>query len=514
MTPTKYYIVTATPDDFGDFIVFRDKYGVKRGSVDIKSTASEVSVKIICGPDKMPTVVQSDDIVVKLTYIDEITQFTVRIPAGDETASITEYSSSSIVVVDEPGQVNPFARFARRPHDRDYIYNHKYLNSLNGVVTNMNDDDMYQEITEHATNDWTLTDIYDILFFSYKVTVDDKDYIEGNNIRITLNDGKDIYTEEYPLVDFLRCTLETSITDNLESFNSYQIDNESDPTESLEDLMNYDTTKTDKLYGVRAGLFAEVLMKDYDQYTEDNFNSLSKLILYIYKHQEKTDKEVVSLIHTFFKDNSIKPEWWSSEEILNIVRERDADGNLVPWPEQKTEEEPVYYERVLAQRLLDYIIYGPDKDVYQSVTVAKYLIDYNISEDQYPYVRYYGTAYQDKASAGLIASQTVVIVTDNGNNASQRYTYPIVKDDTSNSDATEYRLHFRFQENSEMCFVSMVDDSQLKKTDTLYALTPEEINTTGSPRETNALHFTVGFETKDEGCYENSLGMFIMNTDN
>lgn len=65
-----------------------------------------------------------------------------------------------------------------------------------------------------------------------------------------------------------------------------------------------------------------------------------------------------------------------------------------------------------------------------------------------------------------------------------------------------------------MCFVQMVDDSQLKRSDTLYALTPEEINTTGSPRETNALHFTVGFDAKEDGCYENSLGMFIMNVDN
>ena len=65
-----------------------------------------------------------------------------------------------------------------------------------------------------------------------------------------------------------------------------------------------------------------------------------------------------------------------------------------------------------------------------------------------------------------------------------------------------------------MFFASMVDDSQLKRLDTLYALTPEEINTTGSVRETNALHFTVGFEAKEEGCYGNSLGMFIMNTEN
>ena len=125
-----------------------------------------------------------------------------------------------------------------------------------------------------------------------------EDYIEGNTIRITLNDGKNIYTEDYLLVDFLRCTLETGTEDNLVKFNSYLVENGSDPIENIDDLMNYDTTKSEKLYGVRAGLFAEVLMKDYDQYSEDDFNALAKLILNIHKHPDKTDKEVVGLIHT------------------------------------------------------------------------------------------------------------------------------------------------------------------------------------------------------------------------
>ena len=514
LTPSCYYTVTATPDDINDFIVFCDKYGEKRGSVIPKVSGSPLVVKIICSASGDITVVAQDNIIVTITHRDKITQFTVRVASGDDTYEITEVDGKSIIVVDEPGIVNPFARFARRPHDRDFIFDHTLVNSINGVVIDKDVTSIYREITEDDSNDWTLTDIYDILFFSYKDITDGQENSEGNIIRITLNDGKDIYTEDYPLVDFMCCTVETAVNKNLETFSSYHIDNDSNPIENIEDLMAYQTTDTGNLYGVRAGLFAEMLMTGYCQYTDSDFDDLCRLILYIHKQQEKSDLEVVEMLHTFFRDRNIEPEWWSSPDVLHIVRERDEYGELVPWPEQEYEEQPIYYEKTIASRLFDYITYGPDKEVLQSETVARYIIGYNIPDDQYPYVRYYGTVYQDKVSTGLISAQTIVIVTDNGNDASQRYTYPVVKNLVSNSDAVEYRMHFRFQNDSEMCFVQMVDDSQLKKSDTLYALTPDEINTTGNVRETNALHFAVGFETKDEGCYENSLGMFIMNTEN
>ena len=385
LTPGHYYTVTATPDDLNDFIVLCDKYGTKQGSVTPRVTNTTITVKLICPAAGGITVVESDAIDIDITGSDEITQFTVRTSVSDETREMTEYSGTSIVVVDEPGQVQPFARFARRPHDRDFIYDHTRLTSRNGVVIDTGDDDvMYREITGETSNDWTLTDIYDILFFSYKDITDGKEHEEGNIIRITLNDSKDIVTHDYLLTDFLRCTQNTAVTENLVTFSSYDVSNPSDPTESLEDLMNYDTTRTERLYGVKSALFAEVLMANYQQYSDDDFAALSKLILYIHKHPEKTDTEIVGMLHTFFRERRIEPEWWSSPQILDIVRRQD--------------------EQTQAEQLFDYVTYGPDTEVYKSVTVARYIIDYNIPDDQYPYVRYYGTVYQEKVSAGLISS--------------------------------------------------------------------------------------------------------------
>ena len=146
-------------------------------------------------------------------------------------------------------------------------------------------------------------------------------------------------------------------------------------------------------------------------------------------------------------------------------------------------------------------------------TVARYTVEYNIPESQYPYVRYFGEVYQKRASAGIMDAQTIIVVTDNGTDKPVRYTYPEIKENQSDTDPIQYRLHFKFQTGSEMTFVTMSDDNELKTLDSLYALTPDEINQTGSLRETNALHFAVGFKADEEGCYDNALGLFIMNTE-
>lgn len=57
----------------------------------------------------------------------------------------------------------------------------------------------------------------------------------------------------------------------------------------------------------------------------------------------------------------------------------------------------------------------------------------------------------------------------------------------------------------------MEDNMEMGTLQNLFALLPSEINTLGNPRETNALHFTTGFRAKREGCYRNSMGIFMRN---
>lgn len=129
-------------------------------------------------------------------------------------------------------------------------------------------------------------------------------------------------------------------------------------------------------------------------------------------------------------------------------------------------------------------------------------------------MKYVGTVYQDKVSAGLISAQTIVVVKDNGEDAAERYSYPVITDTDDINGNVEYRIHFRFQENSEMFFVSMNDDVELERLPQMFSLTSDEINQEAdSMRQTNALHFTVGFETEDEGCYQNTMGIFLRHPD-
>ena len=165
-------------------------------------------------------------------------------------------------------------------------------------------------------------------------------------------------------------------------------------------------------------------------------------------------------------------------------------------------EETEYAKEVLAATdLTDK--YGTD------MSTALYMMAYNVDENQFPYVRYVGTCMQEKVSADFIAATTIVIVADNGVDAAERYTYPVIEDGD-----VRYRLHFRFQKDSEMSFITADENNvDLVKSDSMYMLNHDEAvaSITDSTRNTllNAMHFTVGFQSSVEGCYKNAMGMFI-----
>ena len=154
----------------------------------------------------------------------------------------------------------------------------------------------------------------------------------------------------------------------------------------------------------------------------------------------------------------------------------------------------------------------------ENITTAMYMMAYNVDENQYPYVRYVGTCMQEKVSADFIAATTIVIVNDNGSDAETRYTYPDIQDGN-----IKYRMHFKFQKDSEMFFVSSSENNvDLVRSDSMYMLNSDEAIRTvnantgegGTYTLTNAMHFTVGFQSSVEGCYKNAMGMFIRDMEN
>ena len=268
--------------------------------------------------------------------------------------------------------------------------------------------------------------------------------------------------------------------------------------------MRDDVSGHTMLYGLTDKAFAQVLTEEYDFVDEQTYESLAKLLKKMHdNYTSYSDKNVVENTYTFLKENGIVPEFWRSQDVIAIVRPTGPSGYPLPWSNN--------YEDKAAHEIVRYALFGLSAELYEAKTVARYIMEYNVPETEFPYVRYYGTVMQNIVSAGLMDAQTIVVVTDNGTDeGAHRYTYPVIRDTDTN---TEFRLHFKFGEPSEMTFVTMDNNSELSTLDNIFALTPDEINQTGNQRETNALHFSVGFKSEEEGCFLNSMGMFIHNVE-
>ena len=493
MTNGYQYDITATAISGQPVVILKDEIGANQGYI-ISNVSGEINLTIIKKSQTEIQILTDYDVIIPETDPNFIKMFSVRVPHElRDNVSISEISNKCQIIVDDPGIIRPYAKFPRSAHDQDFIASHDLIVSVENICVNNGVDSYYKEIEDDSLT-YSVENVYDIIFFGYKTISDGNTYYETNTLRLTLNDGQNEVIQDYNILDFMRSSTETAIEENLKKYDQYENFNDV-IIETFDDLINAETTSTTPLYGITSNLICEVQMSEYNQYDEKLLIALEKSIIYA-RNKSLTDSQILKLILSTFEEQKFTAEYWDNEYIVNIVRS---------YIEVKT----------AAKTIIDFTLYGKNIEKTMCKTVARYTIEYNIPEDQYPYVRYYGEVYQEKASANLISSQTIVIVTDNGNNAPIRYTYPEIIEQQSNTVPIQYRLHFKFQNDSEMKFVTMKDDNELQTLDSLYALTPDEINQTETTanRETNALHFAVGFQAEEEGCYNNSLGIFILNTD-
>lgn len=498
MLPNHRYDITVSGMSGKAVIEFLKDTGGKLGTLTPKS--DEVTIKLLCNSQGLLVVIDADDYDIDEFVVRLCKQFRVIALENDETKTITEYVNTVNIVVDEPGQIRPSVTFTRSAHDTDYLFDYKLVHSTNGVMQLSSKDSYYRRLTD-TENVCYIDDIFNIVFFSYKTLIDDEADYATNTLLLTLNDGNEVITQEYSVLDFFLTSEETADVDRLQKYQTWN----GNADMFIEDMSSLQQEQTSYIYGLSDSIFVERLMVDYDQWDEKLFKDLCKTIVKLYKNRKKmTDSACLKAVYSFFRDCEYSLEYWNNEEIIAIIRPKDASGNYIIWDEEQHQEETI------ARQLIDFLIYGHYKVQTEHQTVARYVLDYNIPESQYPYVRYVGTVYQDKVSAGLISAQTIVVVKDNGEDAAERYTYPLFIDSENAEGDVEYRMHFRFQSDAEMFFVSMSDDVELERLSQLYALTSDEINQEAdAQRHTNALHFTVGFETEDEGCYQNTMGIFI-----
>ena len=387
-------------------------------------------------------------------------------------------SLKATVVVDEPGIIQPEVKFYRKDCDADFVRSYELMESTDNICNN-NPYHGWKEIADESLT-YYIDNVYDIFFFGYKTISDDEEYIMSNTLRLTVNDGENIITEDYYLEDFFVGTTETCIKENLVINHIYNPDSdESFFVESADEILRHRLSTKSEVYGITDKLIAQCVMTYYEQWDKELLNALADFIEEVHNDQDKySDKEILTTVLGILKKYDVVAEYWDSSSVISIVRDLDEDGESSDWeyPERKTE---------IAKELLDFLVYATDADILKLETVPYYVLTYNIPETQYPYVRYVGDVIQDIVSSTFIEPQTIVVVCEDENG---NYIYPQITDGN-----TEYRIHFRFQENSEMFFIQMKDSVEMIRQNALFALLPSEINITDNPRLTNALHFTTGF---------------------
>ena len=179
--------------------------------------------------------------------------------------SLVARSLKAAIVIDEPGLIRPYVSFYRQqPSVKEYIRDYTRIHSTDGIVTT-NDDDCWTEI-ESEGDTYTIENQYDIIFFGYKAedAEGNIDY-RGNKLVLTVNDSTDIATEEYDLADIFRGTAETCVIENLIACTSFEVTDDGFFAENPEELLDV-STGTSTIFGVRDALFAQVRMKEYEQY--------------------------------------------------------------------------------------------------------------------------------------------------------------------------------------------------------------------------------------------------------
>jgi hypothetical protein len=192
-------------------------YELVRGtiySLTVSGTPGEVVLKLYGGLNSMSVICQavldsSDEVEVRIIVTSETSAvilpgngYTVRViepdmhdaggfvffVSADDEFRLMRRSLTAVIAVDEPGIVAPSVTFSRNQGTEDYVRSHEKIASDESRVI-VDDSDPWERITGVSLS-YTIDNVYDIIFFSYR-TIDDNgnETVNSNRIRITLNDG-------------------------------------------------------------------------------------------------------------------------------------------------------------------------------------------------------------------------------------------------------------------------------------------------------------------------------------
>ena len=166
-------------------------------------------------------------------------------------------------------------------------------------------------------------------------------------------------------------------------------------------------------------------------------------------------------------------------------------------------DETAYWAYFYALEIL--VLTEVDDPEYNNLLEALINTNFNNNFDAlYPGVFYQGVVWQDKVSTDFIASNTLMLFGGGFNRPS-----------FENDENYSYQFFFKFQNNSEMRFISSDSMANLIWEDSNLAENiPPEVDDQGNviPNDNPPIYFSVGFQTDIEGCYQNLLAMYIRKT--
>ena len=122
----------------------------------------------------------------------------------------------------------------------------------------------------------------------------------------------------------------------------------------------------------------------------------------------------------------------------------------------------------------------------------------------FPFVRYAGDYYQEKISSDFIAADTILVLEQVKNNNSYSYVTPYI------TSSTPYSLVFQPETTGELKIIDEASEYNiLYKDEAAFTMANEQ----ESKDIAEPFAFTIAFQAKEEGAYQNLLGIYLKSND-
>lgn len=139
-------------------------------------------------------------------------------------------------------------------------------------------------------------------------------------------------------------------------------------------------------------------------------------------------------------------------------------------------------------------------------TTAFYVMSINVGVREFPYVHYQGAVIQEPVSTDFISTSTVFVMNDVDGDLQ----YPKITINDGNQDV-DFRVVCRFKTDSETTFITSDDKANVEQRRTAEMPLKSDDSNVNEVGNEDVMHFTVGFQSSEDGCYQNPMGMFLRN---